>query len=608
MNDAQTILKERAKRFPLSPGVYLMKDSGSNIIYVGKASCLRNRVGSYFVLTQRLNAKTRQLVSRIADIEYFVTSSEEEALVLEMNFIKQYRPHYNIALKDDKSYPYIKITVNEEWPRVLVTRRLENDGARYFGPYGSAFSTRQTIGTIKKIFPFRSCKNIKSGANRRPCLEYDIKQCPGPCARHIDGSEYNKTIQGLLMFLEGRHSSVITSLESEMKKNAAELNYENAAIIRDRINYLNRIISYQEITQRVSGSKDAVAFAREDEDVFVQLYFIREGRIVGREGYFLKNTLHEENTAIMTSFIKQYYSHAVNYPPAILLQYPIEDKPVIQNWLRSRAGHNVNIQVPAKGTKKELINTIASNALQGLKAGKFKHISTKTDAARLLDELRKLLNLPRLPERIEGYDISNIQGRAAVGSMVVFENAFPVPSQYRRFKINTVNQPDDFSMLKEIISRRFAQKSPDSRSAGRRLPGLILIDGGKGQVSSVVDSISKAGHSEISILGLAKENEEIFLPGMSQPVILDRTSPVLHLLQNIRDEAHRFALGYHRQLRNKQSFKSRLDDIPGIGPKRKRALLKRFGTLAAVINANADELTDVEGITPEIARRIKEIN
>ncbi|MBN1370284.1 MAG: excinuclease ABC subunit UvrC [Dehalococcoidaceae bacterium] len=607
MIDTRTIFKERAKRFPMSPGVYLMKDSGANIIYVGKASCLRNRVGSYFVLTERLNAKTRQLVSRIADIEYFVTSSEEEALVLELNFIKQYRPHFNIALKDDKSYPYIKITVNEEWPRVLVTRRLENDGSRYFGPYGSAFSTRQTIGTIKKIFPFRSCKTIRSGANRRPCLEYDMKQCPGPCAGRVDGNEYNNTIKSLLMFLEGRHGSVISRLESEMKKAATELNYEKATVIRDRINYLNRIISYQEITQRVSGTKDAIAFAREDEDVFVQVYFIRESRIVGREGYFLKNTRHEENTSIMTSFVKQYYSHAVNVPPAILLQYPIEDKPVIKNWLRSRAGHNVNIQVPAKGAKKELIKTVASNATQGLKAGKFKNISSKTDATSLLDELRHLLNLPQLPERIEGYDISNIHGHAAVGSMVVFENATPAPSQYRRFKINTVNQPDDFSMLKEVISRRFGQKFLNSPTAGYRLPDLILIDGGKGQVSSVVESISRAGHSEISIIGLAKENEQIFLPGVSRPVALDRTSPVLHLLQNIRDEAHRFALGYHRKIRSKQSFKSRLDDVAGIGPKRKRALLNKFGSLAAVINADADELTGVKGITPEIARRIKEI-
>lgn len=606
MIDVQAFLKEHVKRFPASPGVYLMKDDCANIIYVGKASSLRNRVSSYFNSVQRLNNKTRQLVSRITDIEYFVTSSEEEALVLELNFIKQYRPPYNIALKDDKSYPYIKVTTNEEWPRLLVTRRLENDGARYFGPYGSAFSTRQTMGTIKKIFPFRSCTKIIPGTGKRPCLEFDMKRCPGPCSGQISRSDYNKAIQGLLLFLEGKHGAVIAGLQSDMKQAAAGLNYEKAAIIRDQINYLNRIISYQEISQRVSGNKDAIAFAREDRFVFVQVYFIRENRIVGREGYYLNNAQHEENINIMTSFIKQYYSHAAVLPPSILIQHPIEDKSLIQNWLRGRAGHNVTIHVPATGAKKELIDIVAANALQGLKAGKFKNISRPKDATRLLEELQALLNLERVPVRIEGYDISNIQGQASVGSMVVFEKAVPAPSEYRRFKIKTVNQPDDFSMLREVISRRFLHASKDIPDVEQHLPELVLIDGGKGQVSSAAGAIKTAGHPEISIIGLAKENEEIFITGRRQPVVLDKSSPVLHLLQNIRDEAHRFALGYHRKLRGKQGFKSRLDEVPGIGPKRKRLLLKKFGTVAAIQQAGIEELAGVKGITVEIARRVKE--
>jgi len=605
MNDTQHSLKDQVKRFPSCPGVYLMKDGCSNIIYVGKASSLRNRVSSYFLSPRRLDNKTRQLADRIQDIEYFITSSEEEALVLELNFIKQYRPQYNIALKDDKSYPYIKITTNEEWPRVLVTRRLENDGARYFGPYGSAFSTRQTIGTIKKLFPFRSCVKIKSGANRRPCLEFDMKRCPGPCSGYVKHSEYDKTIRDLLLFLEGKHGTVISSLRSDMKNSAAELNYEKAAIIRDQINYLNRIISYQEISQRVSGNKDAIAFARDDGDVFVQVYFIRENRIVGREGYYLKNAQLEGDVTIMTSFIKQYYSHALNFPPVILMQHDIEDKPLIQNWLRGKAGHHIAIQVPSKGAKKELIEIVAANALQGLKAGKFKNMTGRKDTAGLLEGLRTLLSLEQLPERIEGYDISNLQGQSAVGSMVVFSNAAPDPSEYRRFKIKTVNQADDFSMLKEVISRRFSKKSEEYPGFAQRLPELVLIDGGKGQVSSAAESIKAAGYPEIMILGLAKQNEEIFIPGCSQPLVLDKTSPVLHLLQNIRDEAHRFALGYHTKLRRNRSFKSRLDEVPGIGPVRKRELLKRYGNMTAVKNADIDDLASIKGITPEIARLIK---
>jgi len=598
-------LKAGVKNYPESPGVYLMKDRQNNIIYVGKASSLRNRVGSYFTSFQSQGKKTQQLLEHIDEIEYFVTNTEEEALVLELNFIKQYRPHYNIALKDDKSFPYIKIDVNSQWPRVSITRRPETDGARYFGPYGSGVSIRRTIKIIKKIFPFRSCRDVIDGKKVRPCLEYDMGRCLGPCCGRVTREEYRSVIEKLVLFLEGRHNAVIKELEREMKQAAAREAFEKAALVRDQIANLNKVLTYQEMATRVKGDRDAIAFYRDEKDTFVQVFFVRSGKITGREGYFLAHTRYETDSQVMTSFVKQFYSSAMVIPPVILLQYPIEDRDVIKNWLKEKARHAVTVTVPAQGPKRELVDMVAKNARQGLESIRFKLIRDDADQSGALEELKTQLNLKNVPARIEGYDISNLSGKMAVGSMVVFENGKPSPSRYRRFRIKAVEGPDDYGMLREVINRRF--KRGDSASGSDWvLPDLVLIDGGKGQLGAVLGIISDEIAGRVAFMSLAKENEEIFVPGRNQPISLTKDNSALHLLQRVRDEAHRFAVSYHRNIRSKKSIESLLDEVEGIGPKRKKVLIKHFGSMENIRKATVEQIAQVDGITPVLAQRIKE--
>ena len=598
-------LKAGVKNYPESPGVYLMKDRQNNIIYVGKASSLRNRVGSYFTSFQSQGKKTQQLLEHIDEIEYFVTNTEEEALVLELNFIKQYRPHYNIALKDDKSFPYIKIDVNSQWPRVSITRRPETDGARYFGPYGSGVSIRRTIKIIKKIFPFRSCRDVIDGKKVRPCLEYDMGRCLGPCCGRVTREEYRSVIEKLVLFLEGRHNAVIKELEREMKQAAAREAFEKAALVRDQIANLNKVLTYQEMATRVKGDRDAIAFYRDEKDTFVQVFFVRSGKITGREGYFLAHTRYETDSQVMTSFVKQFYSSAMVIPPVILLQYPIEDRDVIKNWLKEKARHAVTVTVPAQGPKRELVDMVAKNARQGLESIRFKLIRDDADQSGALEELKTQLNLKNVPARIEGYDISNLSGKMAVGSMVVFENGKPSPSRYRRFRIKAVEGPDDYGMLREVINRRF--KRGDSASGSDWvLPDLVLIDGGKGQLRAVLGVLPADIRDKVSFISLAKENEEIFTPFSNIPILLPKNSQVLQLLQRIRDEAHRFAVSYHRSIRSKKGIESLLDGIEGIGPRRKKVLMKHFGSLENIRKASVEQITQVNGITPVLAQRIKE--
>ena len=598
-------LKTTVKFFPESPGVYLMKDRQNNIIYVGKASSLHNRVGSYFTTYSKQSKKTQQLLSNIDDIEYFVTSTEEEALVLELNFIKQYRPHYNIALKDDKNFPYIKIDTDRDWPRVMITRRLESDGARYFGPYGNGVSVKRTLKIIKKIFPFRSCRDVIDGKRPRPCLEYDMGRCLGPCSGKTTRDEYRAVIDKLVLFLEGRHNAVIKELEREMKRAAGKEEFEKAALIRDKITNLKKILTYQEMATRVRGDRDAIAFFRDEKEAFVQVFFVRSGKIIGREGFFLANTRYETDSQVMTSFVKQFYDSAMVIPPMILLQHPIEDRLVINNWIKSKAQHAVNITVPAQGPKKELIDMVANNAKQGLESIRFKLVSHGAIQNEVLGDLKNLLNLNSVPHRIEGYDISNLGGRMAVGSMVVFEQGKPSSSRYRRFRIKTVEGPDDYSMLKEVISRRFKHGELSADPEWKTLPDLVLIDGGKGQLCAVLDVISSEIADRVSFISLAKENEEIFTTHSASPVVLPKNSQVLQLLQRVRDEAHRFAIGYHRVVREKKHFESLLDKVEGIGTKRKKALIKQFGSLEGIRQASQEQIAKVQGISPELARRIK---
>ncbi|MDD5486664.1 MAG: excinuclease ABC subunit UvrC [Dehalococcoidales bacterium] len=599
-------IKASVKSFPESPGVYLMKNKGGNIIYVGKASNLRNRVASYFTARNKQNKKNQQLVTHIDSIEYFVTMTEEEALVLELNFIKQYRPHYNIALKDDKSFPYIKIDITQDFPTVTITRRPKNDGARYFGPYGGGVSIRQTLKDIKRIFPFRSCRDVIDGKKIRPCLEFDLGRCLGPCAGKTTRSDYQALIDKLILFLEGRHNIIIRALEQEMKSAADYQEYERAASLRDRINNLKKILTYQEMATKVKGDRDAIAFYRDENETFVQVYFVRSGKITGREGYFLKHTRYETDELVMTSFVKQFYDSAMSIPPVIHLQHPINDRSVIKNWLKTKTGHPVTINVPLKGPKRELIDMVEENARQGLEGMRFKIIHNDTSHMQILEEAAKLLRLPSLPLRIEGYDISNLSGKMAVGSMVVFEKGKPAPSKYRRFRIQTVDGPDDYQMIKEVISRRFKNIDRKDSTDWAVLPDLVLIDGGKGQLHSALSAVPDSITNDVAFISLAEEHEEIFTPGSTRPVAVDKNNPVLHLLQKIRDEAHRFAVTYHRTIRSKQNFSSPLESISGVGPKRKKALLKRFGSMEALKDAAIEQIAGVEGISFELAKKIKD--
>jgi len=601
---AQAYLTEQVRGLPASPGVYLFKDAEDNILYVGKAANLRHRVSSYFGGGQKLTPKLRRMVSRVSDLDYFVTGSEQEALILELNLIKRHHPTYNVRLKDDKTFPYLKIDLSEDWPRVFVTRRLEEDGGRYFGPFASAKSVRQTLKLIKGIFPFRSCSRTITGTDRRACLDYDIGRCLAPCIGVTSREEYAEVIKQVVLFLEGKQEMVVRQLESRMNKAAETLDFETAARLRDQLGAVKQVVEGQRIAATVRGEQDVIAFAQDRDQACVQVFFIRGGKLIGRESFLLQGTRYEEPSQIMTSFIKQFYDSSPYIPPLLLLQHPVEDVATVQSWLQGKRGGRVSIQVPRRGNKKQLLKIVADNAEQGLEQLKIKQLASPTALSAALDEIKKELKLPRLPSRLEGYDISDIQGTAAVGSMVVFDKGKPKPAHYRRFKIKSVPAADDYAMLQEVLRRRFKRAGAASDSWAI-LPDLVLIDGGKGQLNAARETMEEAGINAVPVASLAKENEEIFIPRRREPVILPRSSPGLQLLQRLRDEAHRFALSYHQRVRKRATFASALDNIPGVGPKRKRALLRQFGSVRAIKEASLEELTTA-GMNKNLAKKIKE--
>jgi excinuclease ABC subunit C len=608
-NPTSNLIAEQLRQLPARPGVYLMKDTEGHILYVGKAADLRNRVKSYFSTTQSLSPKVKRLVARVNDIDFFVTGSEQEALILELNLIKRHRPPYNVRLKDDKTFPYLKINPDEDWPRVHITRRLEEDGGRYFGPFASAKSVRQTLKVIKGIFPFRSCSKNITGTAAKPCLEYHIHNCLGPCIGAVSREEYAGVIKQVILFLEGKQETVVRRLKSEMEKAAEALDFEKAALLRDRIQAVNGVIEGQRIATTIRGEQDVIAFAGDRNQACAQVFFIRGGKLIGRESFVLQGTRSEEPRQIMTSFVKQFYASAPHIPPLLLLQHPVEDIAVIEDWLQSKRGSKVRIQVPVRGTKRQLVKIVAENARQGLEQLKIRQLAAPRVLTAALAEIEKELRLPHTPSRMEGYDISNIQGTSAVGSMVVFDRGKPKPSHYRRFRIKTVSGANDYAMLQEVLGRRFKRSlksdasTPDTWAV---MPDLVLIDGGKGQLNSALSVMRKMGAETVPVASLAKENEVVFIPQKTKPIILPRTSPGLQLLQRLRDEAHRFAIGYHQKVRKKKTFASALDAVPGIGPKRKRSLLKQFGTVSAIRQASEEELAAAEGMNTSLARKIKE--
>jgi len=602
------LIVEQLKQLPPSPGVYLMKDAEGNILYVGKAANLHQRVRSYFSAVQKLSPKLERMVARVDNLDFFVTNSEQEALILELNLIKRHRPRYNVRLKDDKTFPYLKIDINEDWPRVYITRRLKENGGRYFGPFASAKSVRQTLKVLKGIFPFRSCRKAITGTDQRPCLEYHIHHCLGPCIGVVSQEEYAEVIKQVVLFLEGKQEVVTQQLQSKMEKAAEALDFEKATLLRDQIQAIDRIIEGQRIATTVRGEQDVIALASDKDQAHVQVFFIRSNKLIGRESFVLQGVRSEEPKRIMTSFIKQFYTSTPHIPPLLLLQYPVEDEAIIEGWLQGKRGAKVHIQVPRRGNRKQLVGIVARNAEQGLEQLKLRRLATPGALAAALAEIKEKLRLPRLPSRMEGYDISNIQGAVAAGSMVVFEEGKPKPAHYRRFKIKTVSGADDYAMLQEVVKRRFRRSIESNAipSTWAILPDLILIDGGKGQLNSVLAAMSEVGASSVSAASLAKEDERIFVPRRREPIILPRSSPGLQLLQRLRDEAHRFALSYHRKIRQRRSFASALDSIPGIGPKRKRALLKQFGSVQAIRKAPVEELATARGMNKNLAQKVKE--
>jgi len=597
-------IKEQLKTLPARPGVYLFKDNVGRIIYVGKASSLRNRVKSYFSSSAKLSSKLERLVERINDLDAIVTASEYEALILENELIKKYRPAYNVLLKDDKTFPYLKIDLKNDWPTVRITRRFHKDGDRYFGPYVSAYSLRQTMKLIRKIFPFRSCNRTITGKDARPCLEYHIKSCLGPCIGAVSKEDYNDVIKQVVLFLEGKQELLIQNLKHKMEEASQQLQYEKAALLRNQIQAIENVIENQRIAVTVRGDEDAIALAQTKELAYMEIFFIRNNKLMGRDYVLLDGIRDEEPGQIMTSFVKQYYSSTSSLPPLILLQYPVDEPDIIGRWLSNQSGASVKLRVPQRGIKKQLINIVEENARQGLALYQAKQ-SKIIESALVLEELKDRLGLPRMPIRIEGYDISNIRGNQAVGSMAVFSKGLSKRAHYRRFRIKSVSGIDDYAMIQEVLRRRF-KRGLAADEKWSAMPDLILIDGGKGHLNAALEILKEQGLDSIPAAALAKENEEVFVPGRSQPLNIPRTSVALHLLQRIRDEAHRFALGYHQQLRQKESIASVLDNVPGIGPKRKKALLKKFGSVRGIREASIDDLSRVPGITDNLAEKMKE--
>ena len=650
-------LAERLAALPRQPGVYLMRDSHGRVLYVGKAQVLRNRVRSYFGAQGDMEPHKRAMVARIADFDYIVTATEKEALLLESNLLKEHRPRYNIKLRDDKQYLYLKIGKQQRFPRVYTARHTSDDGARYFGPYTNAQALRETIKHLQRLFQFRTCALDMEKTYKRPCLLFHIKRCSGPCIRAVDEAGYAKGIDELIWFLEGKHEQVIDQLEADMAEAAEALEFERAASLRDRLQSAQKVAEKQRITSVGRGDLDTVSFAQEDGEVAVQVFTVRDDKIVGREEFVLQDAEGAAPGEILSQFLLQYYDRATYVPPTILVPAEVESEETLESWLADRRGGKVKLELPQRGPKKQLLDLVTQNAGEALERMKLKWLQDERKTRGAVRELGEALDLPDPPRRIECYDISHIQGTSTVASMVVFEEGRPARHAYRRFRIKAGDQNDDFASMHEVITRRFRRAAGSDVSQGGLgersvpqdadaealaeqaeqtgvapenageagledteeapaekqdekgwgiLPDLIIIDGGKGQLNAALQAMQETNAPSVPTVGLAKEREEIFRPGHSDPILLPRTSQALYLVQRIRDEAHRFAVTYHQLVRKKRMVGSRLDTVAGIGPKRKKALIQRFGSVAGIKQASDEELRSLPGITDEILERLRE--
>jgi len=607
---------------PTKPGCYIMKNAAGTIIYVGKAINLKNRVRSYFNSDASHDGKTRRLVRDITHLEWIVVGSELEALILEMNLIKRHRPKYNIRLKDDKRYPYIKVHLNEPFPHVTVTRLMSEDGARYFGPYTSAWAVYQTLDVLRRIFPFLTCDREITGLDKRACLYYDIKLCTAPCIGAIDQAGYRQMISDLMDFLTGHSEAITTRIEAEMTTAAEELRFERAAALRDRLRAVQSIVERQKVVFSADYlDSDVLAMARSDGEACVQIFFIRGGKMIGREYFILEGTEETSDSEVMTQFVQQFYAEAASIPDQMLLPNQLEEAQIVSQWLRSKhGGKKVKMLVPKNdGQPKELVQMAAENAAETLQSLRAQWQADTHKQELALAELQSGLRLNTPPNRIECYDVSHTQGVATVGAMIVFEQGVPAKKMYRKFNIDStsIGAPDDFASMEEMLTRRFkrwqAASEPSTRGPGAKpdesfsfLPDLIIIDGGKGQLSRAVKVLEEFGlFDKVSVVGLAKREEEIFFPYRSESLLLPRHSQGLYLVQRIRDEAHRYGITAHRARRSKQGMASRLDSIPGIGPARRKSLLRHFGSIDKIGSASIDELAAVTGMTRAAAESIK---
>lgn len=610
-------LEEKLKKLPDEPGVYIMKDKKEDIIYVGKSISLRKRVRQYFQSGKNNPPKVNAMVKNIHDFEYIIVNNEVEALILEANLIKQYKPRYNILLKDDKQYPYIKVTLNEKYPRVLKTREIKKDGALYFGPYPNSYAVNNAIEIIRQLYPLRTCnRNLEKDIGKsRPCLNYYIGRCLGPCQGNVNEEEYMKMVDEVILFLNGKEDKLINIIEEKMLEASKNLDFESAAKYRDQINSLNLLHEKQKVTSTTNlVDQDIIGMARGIEEVCIQIFFIREGKIIGREHFIIEDTFEEEKSEILSSFIKQFYIGAAYVPKEIIIEEEILDLEVLSNWLSSKRESKVNITIPKRGEKAKQLDMVKKNALDMLNQHGDRFLKKARENNKALEELRDVLGLDDLPLRIEAFDISNISGVQSVGSMVVFEKGDAKKSDYRRFRIRTRSTPDDYGSMEEILNRRFVRGLEEKKllkenqievKGFSNFPDLIMIDGGKGQVNVALRVLHDL-KIDIPVCGLVKDDfhRTRGIIYNNKEINLEEDTLGFRLIYRIQEEAHRFAISYHRSLRTKKMFRSELDDIKGIGEKRKNELLKHFQSIEKIKKASIEELSEVKGMNKTVAENL----
>jgi excinuclease ABC subunit C len=598
-------LEDRLRSLPTKPGVYLFRDAAGDVLYIGKAKSLRPRVRSYFQSTTDGRAQIRLLPDRVADLEVIVTGSEVEALHLEQNLVKRHRPPFNVRLRDDKSFPYIAVTVEDEYPRVMFTRERHRPGVWYFGPYANAKKVRETLDVLNRVFPYRPCEGPKPGRHSGiPCLDYHIDRCLAPCVGYVSKEDYRAIVDGVIEFLSGEVKPIQRELERKMREAAADERFEDAARYRNRLYAVQHLVERQAVERQSVGTADVIGFAAEGDRAVVQIFPLRGGKMVDRHSFHLENVGGQDVTTILESFCLEYYGSAPSVPPQIVVPRDAGDLSAIAQFLTEKRGARVEVRTAERGEKRRLQQLADENAVHVLRSEQAQAEQKRARRVEALEELREALNLESLPLRIECYDVSTAMGQDNVGSMVVFQDGLPKKAHYRKFGIRGQAGMDDFSAMAEMISRRFARMEQGTDDSFAALPNLVVVDGGKGQLSAAIAAMQAFDLPRVAVIALAKRIEEVFVPGRADPIVLSRHDPGLQLLQRLRDEAHRFAVGFHRRRRDARGFASIFDELEGVGPARRRALLRHFGSVDSMLAASQEELEGVPGVPAKTARRI----